>query len=181
MILGLDISTSITGVTVVDKSGEILLCEYWDLRNKNKYPSLFSKADFVENKLQSLKVNRGYIIERIYVEQSLQAFRPGFSSAKTLLTLAKFNGVVSYLCKRIYNIEPEYIAASSARKLCGIKIQRGQKSKEVVLKFLLDNEPRFSVVYTKHGNPKPGYYDMADSIVVARAGLVLWKRKSSKS
>ena len=36
-------------------------------------------------------------IQKIFIEENLQAFRPGFSSAKTLLTLARFNGIVSYL------------------------------------------------------------------------------------
>ena len=32
MILGLDISTSITGVTVLDNNGEVKFCDVWDLR-----------------------------------------------------------------------------------------------------------------------------------------------------
>ena len=40
----------------------------------------------------------------------------------------------------------------------------------MVIKFLLDNEPAFNVEYTKHGNNKPKYYDIADSIVIAKAG-----------
>ena len=104
------------------------------------------------------------------------AFRPGFSSAKTILTLAKFNGIVSYICKRDFGIEPEYIGASTARKTCGIKVERGKKAKEVVLNFLLDNEESFDIEYTKHGNPKPGSYDRADSYIIAKAG---WKNLKS--
>ena len=32
MVIGLDISTSITGVTVIDREGKIILNEAWDLR-----------------------------------------------------------------------------------------------------------------------------------------------------
>ena len=71
-----------------------------------------------------------------------------------------------------YKLKPEYIAATSARKLCGIKIPRGQKAKQVVLKFLLDNEPSFVIDYTRNGNPKPESYDKADSIVIAKAGVI---------
>ena len=78
-----------------------------------------------------------------------------------------------------YKIKPEYIAATSARKLCGIKVPRGQKAKQVVLKFLLDNEPSFVIDYTRNGNPKPESYDRADSIVIAKAGVEC-ERKSSK-
>jgi len=175
MILGLDVSTSITGATVVDKNGEILFCESWDTRNKKHFPTLWDKAIFIENKLKDVKVRRGYAIEKVYVEESLQTFKSGFSSAKTLSTLAKFNGIVSFTCYKVFDLQPEFIGASSARKLCGIKVERGRKAKEVVLEHLLDNEPNFSIEYTKHGNPKPGSWDRSDSIIIARAGLKKWE------
>ena len=62
------------------------------------------------------------------------------------------------------------ISASSARKSVGVPIKRGDNAKEKVLQFLLDNEPKFDIIYTKYGNPKPESYDRADSIVIARAG-----------
>ena len=179
MILGLDISTSITGATVLDDVGKVLYCESWDMRNKNHFPSPFIKADFVKNSLLDLTIK--FRIEHIFVEQSLQAFRPGFSSAKTLLTLARFNGIVSYICLDVVGVEPEYISASTARKSNGIKIPRGEKAKKVVLQYVLDNEPNFVVEYTKQGNPKPGSYDRADSLIIARAGYNLWKERSSNS
>ena len=174
MILGLDISTSITGVTVLDESGKTLCCEAWDLR---KYKNFYKKTKETQRKLDELK-SRYPDLKKVYVEQSLQAFRPGFSSAKTLLTLAKFNGIVSWLVCEAYHIEPEYIGASTARKLCGIKVPRGQKAKKVVLEFLLDNEEGFAVQYTKYGNPKPESYDKADSLVIAKAGYQLCKEKN---
>jgi Holliday junction resolvasome RuvABC endonuclease subunit len=90
MILGLDISTSITGATVLDKSGNMLYNESWDTRNKNKFPTLYQKANFVKNNLTEIK--HQFNIEKIVIEQSLQSFRSGFSSAKTLSTLSRFNG-----------------------------------------------------------------------------------------
>tara|TARA_A100001391_G_scaffold74680_1_gene48334 strand:- start:1001 stop:1540 length:540 start_codon:yes stop_codon:yes gene_type:complete len=178
MILGLDISTSITGATIVNSSGEVVYNEAWDLRNKNKFSSLFEKARFVESKICDLK--KRFPVEKIYVEQSLQSFRSGFSSAKTLSTLSRFNGIVSWLCYSIFKTEPEYIAATSARKKCGITVPKGVKAKEVVLKYVLDNIPDVLIVYTKHGNPKPECYDKADSWVIANAGLICQKQKSSQ-
>ena len=181
MIIGLDVSTSITGATVLDEDGKLLHCEAWDTRNKNHYPDLFYKANFIQSKLSDIKYNfnigKG---DSLFIEQTLSRFRPGFSSAKTLLTLARFNGIVSYLCVRELNLRPEYLGASTARRLCGIKVPKGENSKEYVLNFLLDNEPDFSVEYTKHGNPKPGSYDRADSLVIAKAGLAS-KLDDSKS
>ena len=95
--------------------------------------------------------------------------------------MAKFNGIVSYICLDVVGIEPEYIGASTARKSNGIKIPRGEKAKKVVLQYVLDNEPNFVVEYTKQGNPKPGSYDRADSLIIARAGYNLWKEKNSNS
>ncbi len=179
MLLGLDVSTSITGATVLDNDGKIVYCEAWDMRNKNKFPTLLTKAGFIKNRLWEMEDRFG--IDEVYIEQSLSRFRPGFSSAKTLLTLSKFNGIVSWLCYDIYEVEPEYLSVTPARKACGITVKRGENAKEIVLNFLLDNEDGFSVEYTKHGNPKPGSYDRADSIIIARAGRKCRVEKSSES
>ena len=112
-------------------------------------------------------------IEHIYIEQSLHMFMGGKSSAKTLSTLTRFNGIVSWLVFELFEIRPEFIGATSARKQAGIKVPRGKKAKQVVLEHLLDNEPAFKIEYTKHGNPKPESYDRADAIVIAKAGYTL--------
>ena len=168
MILGLDISTSITGATVLDNNGKVVFNEAWDFRNKKHFPTIFEKATEVSELFKALK--KEYNFDSIYIEQSLQSFRSGFSSAHTLSLLSRFNGVVSWLCYEIFALEPHYLAASSARKLCGIKIPKGQKAKAVSLQFVIDSVPGFEVQYTRHGNPKPGYTDRSDSYVIARAG-----------
>lgn len=167
MILGLDISTSITGATLVNENGEVVFIEAVDTR---KYKNFFEKAEKVKSFLTN--ISEKYKVEEVYIEQSLQSFRSGFSSAKTLSTLSRFNGVVSWMCYSLWSIEPDYLAATSARKLCGIKIPKGEKAKPVVLQYVLDNEPTFMVEYTKHGNPKPDSFDRADSWVIAKAGFL---------
>ena len=174
MILGLDVSTSITGYTIVD-NGKIILNGAWDTR---KYKNFFDKVVHVKDGLDKIRKEYGTRITAVYIEQSLQSFRSGFSSAKTLSTLSRFNGIVSWLVFDQYKIKPEYVAATSARKLCGIKVPRGQKAKAVVLDYLLKNEPSFTIEYTRHGNPKPDSYDRADSIVIAKAGIVLEKQRN---
>ena len=166
MILGLDISTSITGITLLDDNGEVKVMSAIDTR---KYKNFFQKAEAVKKVLTDL--SNSYKVEEIFIEQSLQSFRSGFSSAKTLSTLSRFNGIVSWMCYSLWNLEPQYLAATSARKLCGIRIPKGEKAKPVVLQYVLDNEPTFVVEYTKHGNPKPDSFDRADSWVIAKAGF----------
>jgi hypothetical protein len=167
LILGLDISTSITGYTVLDYEGSILACNHIDLRKEKNF---FKKIQIVNSRLET--INETYEIEQVYVEQSLQSFRSGFSSAQTLSLLSKINGIVSWLCYNLFYGEPKFLAATSARKLCGIKIPRGQKAKAVSLQFVIDNVPGFEVEYTRHGNPKAGYADRSDSYVIAKAGWI---------
>ena len=165
--LGLDISTSITGATIIQDS-KILKTTFWDTRNKNKFPTIYDKAKFVKTQLEDLAFD--YKISQIYIEQSLHSFRSGFSSAQTLSTLSRFNGIISWICWDLLEIQPEMIAATSARKQAGITIKRGDNAKDKVLEFVLDNFPQIEIQYTKHGNPKPGTLDMCDSIVIALAG-----------
>jgi len=172
MIYGLDVSTSIIGLTVLDDNGEIVANEAWDLR---KIKNLFEKADYVRKKFRAVATYP----KRVFIEQSLQSFRSGFSSAHTLSLLSRFNGMVSWLCYREFAVEPEYLSATSARKSCGIKIPRGEKAKGVVLKYVLDNVPDVSITYTKYNNPRQECYDKADSWVIARAGWIECQKEKS--
>ena len=166
-ILGLDISTSITGASIVE-NGKILKADFWDTRNKKHFPTIYNKAQYVKDKLRDIKDE--YSPTHIYIEQSLHSFRSGFSSAQTLSTLSRFNGIVSWLCWELFGIQPEMIAATSARKQAGVSIKRGENAKEKVLQFIIDKYPDIKIQYTKHGNPKPGILDMCDSIIVSLAG-----------
>jgi len=182
MILGIDISTSITGFAVA-ADGQLLHYSSIDLRKRK---GVFAKAEalreYVTDLFENYQLdNESFVgasqfpIEHIYIEQPLHMFMKGKSSAKTLSMLMTFNGIVSWIIYELFEIEPQYIAASSARKLCGIKVKRGEKAKEVVLSHILKEEPAFHIEYTKFGNPKPESYDRADAIVVAMAGDIIEK------
>tara|TARA_R110002124_G_scaffold107574_2_gene260056 strand:+ start:313 stop:867 length:555 start_codon:yes stop_codon:yes gene_type:complete len=179
MILGVDVSTSITGFAIV--ADEQLV--YYGSIDLRKYKNVFDKTIAIKEKIldlyemyqcnndDSMRMgNSDYPIEHIYVEQPFTFFNSGGSSAKTMATLQKFNGIVSWLLFEIFEIRPEYVGATAARKHAGIKVPRGQKAKKVVLEHLLETEPAFKIEYTSHGNPKPESYDRADAIVVAKAG-----------
>ena len=181
MILGVDVSTSITGFAVV-ADGQLVYYDSIDLR---KYKNVFDKTIAIKEKILDLyemyQLNNddsssagwgdsSYPIQHIYVEQPFTFFNSGGSSGKTMAALQRFNGIVSWLLFEVFEIRPEHIGATSARKQVGIKVPRGQKAKQVVLEHLLDTEPAFKVEYTRHGNPKPESYDRADAIVIAKAG-----------
>ena len=184
MVLGIDISTSITGFAVLDKEGELVYSDSIDLR---KYKTIFRKSVEIKEKIldifEQFVVDKydDDIIDHIYIEQSLHMFMRGKSSAKTLSTLTRFNGIVSWRVYELFEFEPEYIGATSARKHAGIRVPRGQKAKEVVMKFLLDNEPKFVIEYTTQGNPKPEAFDRADALIVAKAGYSIEQARSKEN
>ena len=173
-ILGLDISTSFVGMCLLENN-TIKYIEAIDLR---KEENLFLKASHMKRVLEDYKSK--YIINEIYVEQSLNAFRPGLSSAQVLVLLSKFNGIVSWLCYETFGIQPQYIGATTARKSIGITVHRGENSKEIVLKNVLDAEKNFPVEYTKLGNPKAGTYDKADAYLIAKAAHLLCLQNQKK-
>lgn len=163
MILGLDVSTSIIGVCLF-KDNKVVKADYIDLR---KVSGLLHKAqaveDYINNNLKEIK------IEHIFIEQALMFFRRGGSTAKTMAILQNFNGVVSWLCFKLLELEPQYITPISARSKCGIKVPRGKKAKEVVMEHFLETK-EFPIDYTRYGNVQKYCYDMADAVVVAKAG-----------
>jgi len=187
MILGVDVSTSITGLAIV-ADGSIVYYDSVDLR---KYKNVFEKGCVLKEKIVDLYEayqfsneefflgNSKYPIEHIYIEQPFTFFNSGGSSAKTMATLQKFNGIVSWFLYEIFEMQPNYVLAQSARKTVGIKVPRGEKAKAVVLKYLLDTEPAFNVEYTKKGNPKPESYDRADAIIVAKAGYIIEQEREN--
>jgi len=170
MILGLDISTSCTGVTILDYTGRVVLNDCW----KFKEDDVIDKLERAKKEIKELK--KKYPITEVFVEESLQAFRPGFSSAKTILSLAKFNGILCWMVWEEFAIKVKYIGSTTARKNCGIKITKGTPAKQQVMEWMLQNQTWFKVEYKKNStNIKDHYYDMSDSWVIAHAGYLQTK------
>lgn len=176
-ILALDISTSCTGYTVINSENAVLDIDYINL---SKYNTLYDKAGHVKSVLT--EVVKKYNIDCIAVEENLQAFRPGLSSAKTLMTLAQFNGVVRWICFEAFNIEPVSINVNAARKAIGLKVDKklNASTKEQVLAWVTNEEPdiNWPVKEISRGRNKGQLqleswsYDMADSYVIGRAFIV---------
>lgn len=176
MILGLDISTTITGASIVDRHGDLIYCEAWKTDKKNL--SFYDKLDIIKDKILYLKTQ--YPVESVFVETPLGMFAAGRSSAQTISKIQRFNGAVCWIVREAFSMEPQCINASTARKRCGVKLKRGQKAKKVVLQHILEVEKTFKIEYTKQGNPVKGSYDRADSLVVARAGFISQRKNNEK-
>ena len=168
MILGLDVSSSVIGVTILNEDGVMLLNEAIKLQNEK---IIVAKASKVKKFLEQT-IKGKFNVKEVFIEESLLAFRPTASSAHTISLLAKMNGIVTWLCYDVLGIRATQISANTARKLCGIKKVQGQNTKLIVLKSVLDMEPSFSVSYTKQNNPVVGAFDRADSYVIAKAGYI---------
>ena len=162
MILGLDVSTSITGVCILDNNKNLILSDYIILK---KGKDIFEKGEMIKEYLT--KIKKEYDIKEIVIEKSLQTFRSGFSSAKTLSLLASFNGLTSWFCYDIFKLKPEYVSATSARKMAGIKVPKGKKGKEVVYDWVVNQNKMIEEELTRTGRPKPYMYDQCDAIIVA--------------
>jgi len=181
MILALDISTSCTGWCVFDEN-DLKGTGFIDL---SKHKGLYEKAARVKTELLNLMVKYPYY--KVVVEENLQAFRPGLSSAKTLMTLAQFNGVVRWICHSDLDSEVASINVNSARKTVGLKIDRKskKKTKEQVWDWVkIENtNDKLKIQWpmkTLKSGPNKGQirlcneaYDMADAYVIGKAYFLL--------
>ena len=176
--IGLDISTAIIGICLLDANGNLVKLDNINLK---KIKSIFGKSEIVKHRLIEYKNNLKFTNKiKISIEEAFQSFSSGFSSAKTLSQLNRFNGIVSYLVYDIFNIEPLYINVNSARKNLQIKIDRKSKSstKEQIFQWVKNNINEEFIWPEKvlKSGPNKGRvkfdescYDMSDAFVICKA------------
>ena len=180
MILGLDISTTIVGVALIDANGNLIVSEHWDI---TKQDTLFEKAEMIGSLLWALKNEHN--VDHVFIETALKKFIPGRSRADTLIKLAKFNGIVSWLSFDTFNQTPTFINVNTARTLYGLSFPRGTKGpqrKKMVVEAVNDKEKSaFRYEMARGGkNYKKGTDDRADAVVIARAGEFLLKNADNQ-
>ncbi len=184
MILGLDISSSIVGISIFNDDKTLYDLKYVDLR---KIDSFFKKADYVRAKLEDLRCELQQKITLISVEECAQSFRKGFSSAQTISTLARFNGVISQIAYETFHVEPLYYNVVSSRKSLGIKLDKSGvvDTKEQIVSWVSSQEPQWSwptKVLSRGKNAgstihETFCYDMADAYVIGKIALYDNKNK----
>ena len=140
--LSLDISTSCTGVCLIDENEQLVALDAVKLTSTS-LPNMWSKADRCIEEIKNIVGNHS--VSKIFVEENAKMFKGGFSSADTLLTLAKFNGLISYLSHKAFNVEIYDINVTSARKAVGFKNTKTDKRpvKEKVFEFVTALHPEF--------------------------------------
>jgi hypothetical protein len=175
-MLGLDISTSCTGVCLLAEDCSDVILQPVVLSN---IQDTFCKARAVREEM--LRIKQGYEISGIFIEENLQSFRRGLSSAQTINTLARFNGIVSYIVEETFGISPTFINATKARSSLSIPIdrKRDESVKVQVFEWVRGQLPSYSWPLKKgreSGKDSSDFreiaMDMSDAYVLCRAGLI---------
>lgn len=170
--LGLDISTNCTGLTLLTATGKLACLQAFKLGPK--FPTLWDKADEMERLLRNLQIPTGSV-RRIFVEENAKRFSAQ-SSADTVLTLAKFNGIICYLSRKIFGCEIQDVNVISARSKLGYKV-KGKNQKDQVFQQTLAMHPEFPwITHVVKGQTVFNAInkDMNDSFVIVKAGQLLF-------
>ena len=163
--LGLDISTSKVGLCIMDYKFNLLETVLIKLNTKDE---LEDRCLQIEEFINNLDYN----IANIYIESAFIAFSGGKTSAVTMSKLQRFNGMVCFMVRKLLGQQAQLLSPATARGLVGLKIKRGENTKQKVIEHVTRSFPNdFEYELTRHGNPKPGTDDRADAIVIAWAGL----------
>lgn len=178
--LGLDVSTTYVGVALLSEKGEILTLNHIDFKGCN---NLWTKADKVRGYLAGKMSDdpEWQKIGALYIEDAAKKFTKGKTSADTIATLLRFNGLCSYLARDALGIDPEYIAPGSARKLCGLKMKSkkaaAKSHKEQTFDAIMATDLKHITWPTKQRstNLVDWCYDIVDAYVICKAGLRLNK------
>lgn len=137
--IGLDVSTNVVGLAVTRFSDN--KCVFLSFKKLNNL-SLWEKADeiekwFAEDPLRSFLPN----VLTVNVEEPMLAFAMGRTSATTIASLQRFNGIVCHIARKQVGVDPTYVAVQTARKAIGFKADRKQgkgKQKQQVFDYVIN-------------------------------------------
>lgn len=169
MILGLDISTTVVGISIFDEEHKLheLSCVQF-----GKKLSLFEKLDeFINHFEKYSKLD----FTAISIEEPLKKFAGKFSNADTIQKLTQMNALISGHLYRKFNIEPIYYNVQSARKTAfpNLSIPQSYPNKKyLVWEAVMKAEPHLNWKYTKTGKLDDTNFDMTDAYVVGMAHIV---------
>lgn len=184
--IGFDVSTSCTGIVLLNSNSGDLIDMLSIKLNTTKLVDVWDKANFVKKFIIENIANKGYKINKIFIEEAHMKFTSGFSSAATIFSLARFNGIVSFMAHELLGPKPTMVNVRTARKLLGINIDHKDKSlstKEKVLRHVTTMKPNFPWIYhvAKTGKKKGQTVlakeneDRCDAYVICAGGQKLIK------
>jgi len=169
MILGLDISTTVVGISIFDENYKLHEISYLKF---GKERTLFQKLnDFIEHfqKYSELEFTS------IAIEEPLKKFAGKFSNADTIQRLTQMNSMISgYLYIKL-NMEPKYYNVQSARKKAfpNLEIPKSHPNKKYLIwEAVMKAEPTLNWIYGRTGKLVDENFDMCDAYVVGMAHIV---------
>jgi hypothetical protein len=181
LILGLDISTSITGFCLLTDDGEFICCDYADLRKEKSFYKkvrlVTAKAVWVQTQLGADPHFEQSTPIQVFIEDKLSGFSGGKTMQQTLMKLATFHGAVRFQMAEYIDRQRDPIlihpsTAKATMKRDGLFIPKGANKKKITLDFVRRVVPEFPYVANRNDNPQPYCYDMADAYLIARAGYL---------
>lgn len=182
-IIGLDISTTTIGITIMNESGQLATMTYIKPPKSNKKNGEINIYDKVEYTVQQIKeVAEQYNIKYIFIEDPLK----NGNNVNTTVLLAKFNFMVAQKMRDLFKITPIHITVHDVRKhyfpeyVTTKKVKGGIKEtlsfpkntdKKVVIFNKVNEEIKYNWVMNKKGEIAEENYDMTDSYIIAKVGL----------
>ncbi len=193
LILGLDVSTSCIGISLIEDKGtygklELLhhVTPIVKPKPESKMQELFEKARIFEKEFLDKYADVG--ITKVIIEEPLLRS----NNVNTVATLLRFNGMISRAVYDTLGVVPEYISSYDARcygfpELMAVRTinRKGEAytekeiakknpvlfgayddnvdKKSVVWELVADMEPQITWLYDKKGKLKKENYDMTDA------------------
>jgi hypothetical protein len=185
VILGLDVSSSVIGWSIIENITHAapfmkpIMWGHIDLRNEKG--GFWAKVDVMEHEMSRVISSihyGGHSITKLMIEDPVEKFKRGSSSAHTIALLARFNALVSQHVRRETGLLPLYVDATAARRAIGVPLLSKKKSggidhKQQTFTFLC--ETVFSGVVwplNRAGNIEIWNFDRVDSYVICLAGCL---------
>ena len=188
--LSMDISTSILGLCALERTTGALIHLSSIKLNSTQFKDMWQKADEVRRYIKELinplsdVLPQPFVVDRVFVEANAKMFNPKFSSIDTLMCLAKFNAICSFIAREELNTQIIDINVVSARAKLGIKVNPKDKSlttKEKVRNIVIKQFPLpLTTHVAKTGNHKGQIVydkeceDQVDAFVIARGGQLMF-------
>lgn len=172
-IIGIDCSTTTIGITVLDEIGKLLCMTFVKPTGKSFIEKAISAEIQLKEKLFSqFSFSKN---DTVIIEQPSQMFKTGFSSAKVISTINRFNGIIHYIIYSNLKIIPIEIATISARKkVIGIgRFPTGINAKEKVWEWVDKRMECHDWPLKKTGKLKDECFDMTDSYIVAYSQIIV--------
>lgn len=175
MDIGLDISSSVVGISLLNNQGELLYLDH--VKFNKKIADIYEKADFFTNWLKTNNHINDKNIKRIFVEENAKHFNV-CSSANTITILAKINALISYCTRNYYSAKVYEVNVLTARKRIGFVNHRNDNRniKEKIYEYTIKHFPEVKQIMENKYKIKLSKtaYDEIDAFIIAYAGQKIY-------